>query len=478
MREKLKRFSERGMFWYKMVYFVLVLLSFNSLTARTTGLNYLTYAVALFGAFFLLFRLYFWKQYIDARGMIFLLLFVGSYALSSLLMRQYGLMENVQAMVWMIIQFFALYMYDKSRDIAVDKREIKIICRFFVGYTFLMAVAALVMFVMGYYHYRPVVDNAVIMGFLWNRLWGLYTDPNYGAVFSIISCVISIYFFKKAGKAVRVFLAFNVLFEVLYLAFTDSRTGLVAIACTVAAAVFLFALRARKLETMHTVLRGAVCLLLAAVLALGSIGAVLGVQKGGNAFKVWQSSFESPDDADEKDEPDEEILVGRTDADINNDISNRRFSIWYSGYELFKTSPVFGISFRNYRDYAKDTIPDTYIVNNDFGEFGSMHNAFVDVFVSQGLVGCILLLGFILSVLIALFRRLFKPQQRAHYGYRCFLLVCLIPILVSMMFYSETFYMNTGGAFLFWSFLGYLMHSVTKDDPFKLPSMRTETEHV
>lgn len=30
-----------------------------------------------------------------------------------------------------------------------------------------------------------------------------------------------------------------------------------------------------------------------------------------------------------------------------------------------------------------------------------------------------------------------------------------------MMFYSETFYMNTGGAFLFWLALGYLVQSVT-----------------
>ena len=185
MREKVVNFFDKGMFGYKMLYFVLVLLSFNSLCARTTGLSYLTYIVAFLGAVFLVFRLFRWKNYIDTRGILFLVLFCISYALSSILMRQYGLMENIQAMIWMAIQFFAVYAYDKSRAISEDKREIKIIGWFFIGYTFVLAAAALVMFIVGYYHYRPVVDNAVITGFLWNRLWGLYSDPNYGAVFSI-----------------------------------------------------------------------------------------------------------------------------------------------------------------------------------------------------------------------------------------------------------------------------------------------------
>ena len=477
MRENVVKFFDKGMFGYKMLYFVLVLLSFNSLCARTTGLNYLTYIVAFLGAVFLAFRLFRWKNYIDTRGIIFLVLFCGSYALSSLLMRQYGLMENIQAMIWMVIQFFVVYTYDKSRDVSEDKREIKIISWFFIGYTFVLAAAGLIMFVMGYYHYRPVVDNAVITGFLWNRLWGLYSDPNYGAVFSIISCVMAGFFFKTAKKGLRVFLVIHAVLQIAYIALSDSRTGLVAAAVTAAAAMFLLALRFRRLKQMKTVLKGVVSLLLAVILAVGSVGIVLGVQKGGNAFKVWQREIQTQNGEDDKEKEEEEILVGRTEADINNDISNRRFAIWYSGYEIFKTSPLFGISFRYYREYAKDNLPNTYIVNNDFGEFGSMHNAFVDVFVSQGLLGCVILLCFIISVLTALFRRLFKSEDK-DYKYRVFLLLCIIPVFVSMMFYSETFYMNTGGAFLFWAFLGYLMHSLTQDTKSKFHFKKIEESHV
>ena len=36
--------------------------------------------------------------------------------------------------------------------------------------------------------------------------------------------------------------------------------------------------------------------------------------------------------------------------------------------------PGTGVTFRNYVPYAEDKLPDTYLVNNDFIEFHSMHN--------------------------------------------------------------------------------------------------------
>ena len=130
-----------------------------------------------------------------------------------------------------------------------------------------------------------------------------------------------------------------------------------------------------------------------------------------------------------------------------------------------------GITFRNYIPYAKENLPNTYIVHNDQGLFPSMHNSFVDILVSQGILGFIIILCFIVSVLIVLLRGIFKTQGEI-YRYNVFLLVSFIPILVSMMFYSETFYMNTGGAFLFWAFLGYVMHSLDRKNVYLLQSER------
>lgn len=446
--------------WFKCIYFLLVLLSFNSLFALTKELSVFSYAVAALGAVVFLYRFVHLKQFSKTRGILWLVLFCGSYCLSALFTRAYGLTENIQAMVWMVIQFFIVYTYDNDRPIEKDKREIRVLGWFFLAYTCLMAAAAIVMLIGDYNNYREVGETAVITGFVWNRLWGLYTDPNYGAVFSIISIVLSVMFFKGSKKGVRFFLIVNCVLEFLYITFSDSRTGMVALLVTVAAATYLFGLRWKKIEDKKTVYRGAVSFVIALLLALSSIGVLIVVQMGGNALKTWQYEREIKNgEYTESEIP--EIVIGRTDSDINNDVSNRRFAIWQSGLEIFKTSPVLGITFRNYVPYAEEHLPETYIVNNDSGKFASMHNSFVDILVSQGILGIFLLLCFIASVLTVIFRYFFKVKGQ-EYKYNTFLLLCFLPVFVSMMFYSETFYMNTGGAFLFWSFLGYLMHSLNQ----------------
>ena len=445
---------------FKLIYFILTLLSFNSLCALTKGLSMLSYFVAAFGAVVLLFRLVNFKKYTKARGLVWLILFCGSYFLSALISRAYGLTENIQAMVWMVFQFLIIYTYDNDAPIEKDKKEIRIIGWTFLIYTFSMAAVAIFMLVFDYNGYREVRDTAVISGFVWNRLWGLYTDPNYGAVFSIISMVLSVMFWKGTKKPVKAFLIVNCVFEFLYITFSDSRTGMVALLMTVAAAAYLVTLRWKKIENKKTVLRGAVSVALALVLAVATVGALKVVQVGGNAVKAWQYAHELENDEYSEGKIPESI-IGRTDSDMNNDVSNRRFAIWQSGLEIFKTSPLFGITFRNYVPYAEQNLPETYIVNNDSGKFASMHNSFVDVLVSQGILGFVLLLCFIASVLTVIFRCFFKATGE-EYRYNTFLLLSFLPVFVSMMFYSETFYMNTGGAFLFWSFLGYLMHSLNR----------------
>lgn len=472
MFKKVSEFVSNAI-WFKVLYFLLVLLSFNSLTALTRGLSLASYAVAALGAVVLLCRLIRYKHYIKARGILWLVLFCGSYCISALLTRSFGLTENIQAMVWIVIQFFILYTYDNDAPIETDKKDIQVIGWVFLVYTFAMSVAAVVMLFSDYSNYREVGDTSVISGFLWNRLWGLYSDPNYGAVFSTISMVLSAMFFKRANKGVKAFLIVNVLFEIMYITFSDSRTGMVAMLITVMAAAYLFGLRWKKIAQKTTVVRGVISVALAIALALVSVGALQVVRVSGNAVKTLQYQHQQQNPDTPKDDLNDS-MIGRTDSDINGDVSNRRFAIWQSGLEIFKTSPLFGITFRNYVPYAEQNLPNTYIVNNDFGKFPSMHNSFIDVLVSQGILGFFLLICFIASMLTAVFRYFFKAKGE-EYCYNTFLLLCFLPVLVSMMFYSETFYMNTGGAFLFWSFLGFLMHSLNR--PYaKLPFEKSNKE--
>ena len=87
--------------------------------------------------------------------------------------------------------------------------------------------------------------------------------------------------------------------------------------------------------------------------------------------------------------------------------------------------------------------------------FESMHNFAVDILVSQGAVGIL-----IVTVLaFGIIKRIIVLAPRfggTEYKQFAFMFASVLAIFVSMLTYSEAFYMNTGGAFLFWYFLGYI----------------------
>ena len=69
------------------------------------------------------------------------------------------------------------------------------------------------------------------------------------------------------------------------------------------------------------------------------------------------------------------LEIGR-EQDISGDISNRRFSIWKSGIDLFAESPLIGVGgYSNIVTFAQENIPTTYLVANDYKIFDSFHIA-------------------------------------------------------------------------------------------------------
>ncbi|OTO76647.1 O-antigen ligase family protein [Enterococcus sp. 12E11_DIV0728] len=66
------------------------------------------------------------------------------------------------------------------------------------------------------------------------------------------------------------------------------------------------------------------------------------------------------------------INLNRKDVENNSDISNNRFNLWKSAFEIFKETPIFGTSPRGLIPFAQKNMPDTLIGKN--GQ--SPHNFF------------------------------------------------------------------------------------------------------
>lgn len=431
---------------FKVIYFSLTLISFNIFFAREWYISYISYAVIGLGIIVGIIRLLHIKDYLNA-GIFLLISFICSYILGSVVTFEYGYMDNVKAAIWMSVQYFLIFAFDKKEDSSFEK---SVLFKVFLVYTGICATISMWMMVTHWYRY-DLYDGMywIIGGFADNRLFGCYVDPNYGAIFAIVSIAISIFYlfdWKNIKIIWKVLLIVNVILEFLYLCYSDSRTGMVAVAASAFILVFLLLLK--KKGILKTVS-------LALVAAITIVLLVLGVQKGTSFAKVKIAEISATKAGATQEEIELEkylARVGRAEEQIGegSDISNNRIAIWGNAIEMFKQHPVTGISYRNIREYAVENIPDTYV------GFESMHNAFFDVLVSQGIIGLAILILFIAWVIYGLFR---KYKSLSDYKEFAFLMAIIAAIFVSMLTYSEVFYINTGGAFLFWYILGYLINS-------------------
>ncbi len=77
---------------------------------------------------------------------------------------------------------------------------------------------------------------------------------------------------------------------------------------------------------------------------------------------------------------------------LKKDATNGRISLWKSAVEVWQTSPIYGAGYSTFISYAKEHVPETYAVNNEVGDYTSMHNAFFNTLAFQGILGFVLFL--------------------------------------------------------------------------------------
>lgn len=473
------RLWEAGMV-FKILYLLLGLLSFNSLVANRSILSGYSLALAVMGGIYFVYRLLHYGAYIRTKGLGLLVLFLVSYAAAALGSIKYGISENLQSMVWMVMQFFLLYAYDSRLSRKQIRRECTVLGAIVVAYTFLCALAGFVCLVLNFSHIQEVNGAQTILGYTWHRLWGFYSDPNYGAVLSVISLMIGLFFaFSSKKRGVRCFAVVNTLVQLAYVTFSDSRTGLICLLVSVFWMSAVLLIRVNPIAKIRRIPRTPLAIAMALVITVLAFGATRAILWGGNQYLSAVTDPESPlffwmDD--EKRESYEEALrdlqrnkvvieditVGRDeDSELGEDISNRRFAIWKSALEVMATRPILGVSFRHILPYAREFLPQTYIVNNDYNDFASMHNLYIDVIVSQGIVGILIFLSFVIFVVVSVLRRIFKDKGEGYF-LPAMVLCIVVPIVVSAFFYSEILFINTGGSVIFWCAMGYLMNLLDK----------------
>ena len=454
--------------YYSEIIFVVLLLieGFLQTSCYTFGhkiISFVLWPMVFVGIIPLLFNVYNYKGYLKDKKNILLIIFCFSFFVSTLLMYKYGIYNNIRTQIFLIFQLFVLYLYNKNFDIKKYENLLKICLIIFLIGTITLSSISIIHLITGYSKINLQNDAPdIVYGFTWGRLFGAYWDPNIASVLCCVSLPIIADFYKKAKNILFkiLFVLFGII-QFLYIVFSDSRTGIICLTICISS---YFLLKFIKYILINNIKIFKLCLIkyiLVFIIIVGiSFSAPIIVKKTYNLCVVKLNEIKAETkkndtnycSLDDTVKPIDEGTIKRG-YDLK-DISNRRFDIWKSGIDIWKKNILFGVSRANISSYAKEKMPDTYIVNNSQMTFKSMHNLYIDIIVSQGLFGFIPFIAFAILSVINIFRNLRNIYLKSEYV--SMLLVIIFVVSTATLVMTEIIYVDSPNSTIFWLSLGFL----------------------
>ena len=434
---------------FKISYLCLAFATFISVVYMSPVQPILVKLTLVLGVLTIIVRVLHWKKYGKMPCLILMILFCLSFLLSIVMNRQYGgMVTDLKWLIWTGIQFFGLYVCDLERKEEKYKREFAILSHIFIIVTVIAAVASLVMMARSYSAFLTTADKEVIItGFQWDRLWGVYTDPNYGAVFSVIGILLSGLYLIKQKRNLKILYVIAILINYAYLIFSDSRTGLLALIFCGGLFLYLWCVSRFKSKKVLKSILVVVCVF-AVVLAVGETA---------KSQNITYQKKVAAERAKKHPKQLKKKQLTERQKNIRDDASSGRLDIWKSAIEVWETSPVYGAGYSTVVPYAKEHVPETFIVNNSQGDYTSMHNAFFSVLAFQGGIGFVLFVLIAARIILYILKVLLKETENWDYV-TAFLCVCTAGI--SMLFLLDGIYTNSPSAFVLWAYSGVLVQHV------------------
>lgn len=446
-----KRFKQ-VLFGFKMYYMIYLLLAFNAFVNGTVWMKYATILSAVWGAVMGLWVLKDYRLYLKVPNLWPLAAFLLSALLSAVMNIRYGYLENIEGLVWMFISLFIIYVPTCTYSREEVLKELKITAVIYVIYCTVVHIISLSMVYWGRnMGYTDPSGTQHIVGFNWGRLWGIYDEPNRGSVIALAAVFLAVYlFWISKKKAVKIFWAFTIIVQYLFLVFSDSRTGEVALAAGlfVLSGLCLY----RRLGKLKS--RAIAAFASALVIALAAVAGTMACKQFYNSVdKKIEAIYNAKNHIPKKNVSGKKT-IGRK-ADLANDLSNGRIGIWGSGLEIIQASPIYGASYRNITEFAEDKFPETYLVKNSLGiKYDSMHSMVVDTATAQGGIGIAVLIWLIVSALRYIKKNIkgaapeiFRPAVAV------FTVMAVVAAAATVL--STIFYVNSPETYCFWLCFGY-----------------------
>lgn len=449
----------------KLSFLLYTMLGFNSVAYGHKIVSVVMWPSFLLCAAVIGWRVLRFRQYYKMPGLIAMLLFLVSHGISMLLNHQYDLKGNIILMIYLVIFFLLFYVYPLKKEPEKARLELEIIAVFFIVYALIGSIASIYMLATGYSSVIQVgFDNyKVISGFRGGRLWGVFLEPSRASLMMMIAVSFLVYFISRTKKLwLKILCAVAVVPMFIYVVFSDSRTTVVSIFFAALAGTVAFVITGNTKKVVKTVCKLAVCLIISVAVAASPVVA----KDAYNA--IAESVIEAQEEnKDVKEDPSDESTVKipeiKRNYDLSGDISNRRFDIWKSGFEMFIEHPVFGYSYNGIRPYAMEKMPDTYIISNGSELFSNFHNEVINIITAQGIVGFLIFAALVIIIVLILFKNYQKIEDTDRKAFAVMMSV-IFGLSSGAMFGSLMLYASTAASPMFWLCLGYMIYLLKRPE--------------
>nr|WP_245249813.1 O-antigen ligase family protein [Vagococcus allomyrinae] len=308
------------------------------------------------------------------------------------------------------------------------------------------------------------------LGFVENRLFGIFSDPNFAATICLVTVAVSLYYLfqKKEQKrlALNIFFVINIIFQLAFVVLSGSRTGLLELYVVLLFATFMYTYQFNFKQNKKMYQKLMISILASGIMFLSAfvslkiirevfitvpsyiVESVTTIENDGNSSKIKKNRISK------------KIDLSRADVENSEDVSNGRVNIWKTGIKLFNEQKIIGVgpSREGIVAFAEDKFPDSVIAKTGL----SLHSFLVQTLTGTGILGFIVFFSFFILNMLKIFLHSFKDRKFVYSIDFVFYLITLL-ISINAVVSSEIVLVNKIGAFIFWLLLGRVLQAVIND---------------
>ena len=406
----------------------------------------------------------------------------GAALITSVINCQISIIGVLKSWILLCIPLLIIYPY-----MFVTKNKIKELLQVtsgIVGVTFIASLLGIYMFIfrvnvnLEKYGINKTVGLLQSVNEDGSRAWvlfGIYSDSNHAAVYSIVSMILSvilIYAYKKRiiRKYKHCFVLFsilNIIIQVVFFPLANSRGAWVALIVTAIVVLLMesyFIIKKKKLK-------GCMDIILMSGVIIISLCVLIGIRNEVAQISdyIYNEKHQEKSEADIYQDINNELEANKTEEtqyevlhvqENENTFEkkekiNIRLYYWEEALKIFENRPIWGTSSVGYQHYA-----EKYNVGYYLKEGRCIHNSYIELLTGYGVCGTIIYFVFMCLALGCIVQCLSKDiEYKVMYYCVLFILGC---VMIQGLFLSNLFINTTLMQYLMLLMLSYLVSSNVK----------------